>query len=197
LLAEYGLVVSKGVSSLRRALPEFLEGGENGLSEVFRALMARRYAQLLELEEHIAHYHAQVQHLSKQDEACQRLRTIPGYGPIVASAFRSVVGNGSAYRRGRDVSASLGLVPAQHSSGGKERLLGISKRGDRYLRGLLIHGARSVVSRAGGKTDRLSRWLQRLCAERGVNKACVALANKMARIGWAVLRNDTVYHSAA
>ena len=107
----------------------------------------------------------------------------------MAGVFHSVVGSGEAYRRGREVSASLGLVPRQHSSGGKEVLLSISKRGDRYLRSLLVHGARSVVIR-------LSRWINKVKAERGFNKAVVALANKMARIGWAVLVNKTVYQIA-
>ena len=196
LLSEYGLVVAQGVSVLRRAIPELLEDAENGLSESFRALLARRYQQLLELGEHITHYTEQLQHMAEQDDACRRLRTLPGFGPIVASAFVSTVGDGSAYRRGRDVSAAIGLVPAQHSSGGKERLLGISKRGDRYLRTLLVHGARSVVYQAQRKDDRLSRWLQRLCTERGMNKAVVAMANKMARMGWAVLSKGTVYQAA-
>ena len=114
----------------------------------------------------------------------------------MAGVFHSVVGSGEAYRRGREVSASLGLVPRQHSSGGKEVLLSISKRGDRYLRSLLVHGARSVVIRAAKKDDRLSRWINKVKAERGFNKAVVALANKMARIGWAVLVNKTVYQIA-
>ena len=196
LLGEYGLVVAQGVSALRRAIPAFLEDGENGLSASFRALLARRYEQLQELEVHIAHYTSELEQLARREEPCQRLQTIPGFGPIVASAFYSAVGDGSAYRRGRDVSAAIGLVPAQHSSGGKERLLSISKRGDKYLRSLLVHGARAVVARASGKSDRLSRWLQRLCAERGVNKATVALANKMARMGWALLSSGSVYQAA-
>jgi transposase len=114
----------------------------------------------------------------------------------VASVFHSVVGHGEAYRRGRDVSASIGLVPRQHSSGGKEVLLGISKRGDRYLRSLLIHGARSVVIQAKAKDDRLSRWINRLVSARGFNKAVVALANKMARIGWVILAKKTTYQAA-
>ena len=132
---------------------------------------------------------------SQQNEACQRLQTIPGYGPIVASVFHAVVGNGSAYKRGRDVSASLGLVPRQHSSGGKDTLLGISKRGDRYLRSLLVHGARSVVSRVESKEDKLSLWIIKIKAKRGFNKAVVALANKLARMGWAILHNQTTYHA--
>jgi len=114
----------------------------------------------------------------------------------VASVFRSRVGSGEAYRRGRDAAAALGLVPRQHSSGGKEKLLGISKRGDCYLRSLLIHGARAVVIQAARKTDRLSHWINRIRAERGYNKAVVALANKMARMGWAILAQKTVYQPA-
>ena len=196
LLAEYGLILPKGVNILRRRLPELLEDGENGLSDLFRRLLAQSYQQLQELDGYIDFYTQEMKRQSQQDEACRRLQTIPGYGPIVASVFHSVVGNGEAYRRGRDVSASLGLVPRQHSSGGKEVLLGISKRGDRYLRSLLVHGARSVVIQATKKDDRLSRWINKVKAERGFNKAVVALANKMARIGWAVLVNKTVYQSA-
>ena len=105
------------------------------------------------------------------------------------------MGDGQVYRRGRDVSAAVGLVPKQHSSGGKTVLLGISKRGNRYLRCLLVHGARAVLRRAPGKDDRLSRWVLGVQAERGTRKAIVALANKMARIGWAVLSQRTVYQA--
>ncbi|MCP3866531.1 MAG: IS110 family transposase [Gammaproteobacteria bacterium] len=196
LLAEYGLILPTGINVLRRCLPELLEDGENGLSDLFRRLLAQSYQQLQELDRHINDYTREMSRQSQQDEACRRLQTIPGFGPIVASVFHSVVGHGEAYRRGRDVSASLGLVPRQHSSGGKDVLLGISKRGDRYLRSLLVHGARSVVIQAAKKDDRLSRWINKVKAERGFNKAVVALANKMARIGWAVLANKTVYQTA-
>ncbi len=195
LLAEYGLVFPKGVTTLRRCLPELLADGENGLSGLFRQLLAQGYQQLQELDGHIDFYTHELVYQSQQDDACQRLQTIPGFGPIVASVFRSVVGGGEAYRRGRDVSASVGLVPRQHSSGGKEVLLGISKRGDRYLRSLLIHGARSVVIQAKRKDDRLSRWINRLVSARGFNKAVVALANKMARIGWVILAKKTTYQA--
>jgi transposase len=196
LLAEYGLVLPKGINLLRRRLPELLEDGENGLSDLFRRLLAQSYQQLQALDGYIDFYTQEMKRQSQQDEACRRLQTIPGFGPIVAGVFHSVVGNGEAYRRGRDVSASLGLVPRQHSSGGKEVLLGISKRGDRYLRSLLVHGARAVVIRAAKKDDRLSRWINKVKAARGFNKAVVALANKMARIGWAVLVNKTDYQIA-
>lgn len=196
LLAEYGLIMPTGVNVVRRKLPELLEDGENGLSDLFRRLLRQSYQHLQELDENIDFYTKEMQRHSQQDEACQRLQTIPGFGPIISSVFHSVVGNGEAFRRGRDVSASLGLVPRQHSSGGKELLLGISKRGDRYLRSLLVHGARAVVIQAANKDDRLSRWINKLKAERGFNKAVVALANKLARIGWAVLAHKTEYQIA-
>ncbi len=196
LAGEYGLVCAKGVATLRHRIPEWLEDSDNGLSDLFRRLLSEGVDRLEELDRHIVFYTAEVERQSKQNKACQRLQTIPGYGPIVASVFHSQIGNGEAYRRGRDASASLGLVPRQHSSGGKDHLLGISKRGDRYLRSLLVHGARAVVSRAEHKEDRLSLWINKVRAKRGFNKAVVALANKMARMGWAVLAHKTVYQAA-
>lgn len=196
LVAEYGLVMNKGVAAVRRGIPELLEDAENGLSDAFRALLKQGHDQLFELEKHIDYYTRQVEQHSRQDERCRRLQALPGFGPIVASVFSSVVGDGKAYKRGRDVSAALGLVPRQHSSGGKEVLLGISKRGDKYLRSLIIHGARSVVRHAENKDDKLSRWVNTLRERRGMNKAAVALANKLARMGWALLRNDAVYSPA-
>jgi transposase len=196
LLSEYGVILPRGISSLRRRLPAVLEDAENGLSEVFRQLLAQGYRHLCELDAHIKAYTTQLMTQAQQSAACQRLQTIPGFGPIVASVFHAMVGEGRAYRRGRDVSAALGLVPRQHSSGGKAVLLGISKRGDRYLRSLLVHGARSVVRQAAHKDDRLSCWINRIRAQRGHNKAVVALANKLARIGWAVLRHRSVYQAA-
>lgn len=196
LLAEYGIAIAKGVRSLQHKLPVLLEDGENGLSDVFRQYLAQIQQQLHELDAHIGFYTNILLEQSRQNETCQRLQTIPGFGPIVASVFYSIVGNGEVYQRGRDVSAALGLVPKQHSSGGKNRLLGISKRGDRYMRTLLVHGARSVVMRATNKDDKLSRWINRIKEERGFNKAVVALANKMARIGWAVIAHKTRYQTA-
>ncbi len=163
---------------------------------MFRRLAHQEQQHLLELTAHIDTLTAELTALSKQDDRVQRLQTAPGYGPIVASVFASVVGDGAQYRRGRDASAAVGLVPRQHSSGGKNVLLGISKRGDRYLRSLLIHGARAVVNAAPKKDDPLSRWINHLREKRGVNKATVAYANKMARIGWAILRNGTPYQPA-
>lgn len=193
LLAEYGMVLPRGLASLRRRIPEILEDADNGLSDAFRELLAHSYEQLLALERYIQHDTDRIKQQAHAHEPQRRLQSLPGFGPIVASAFHGVVGDGRGYRRGRDVSAALGLVPAQHATGDKPRMLGISKRGDRYLRALLVHAARSVVRVAAHKDDALSRWIQRLVATRGTNKATVALANKLARMGWALLRHDTVY----
>ena len=195
LLEEYGIIVPVGITKLRSRLPEILEDGENGLSHPFRALLNQGYRQLKELDSHIKAYEQQLLAQVKEDEAAQRLMSIPGFGPVVSSVFISVVGDGKAFRRGRDVAANVGLVPRQHSSGGKPLLLGISKRGNNYLRGLLIHGARSVVKVAPEKDDSLSRWVMQLVQRRGKNKATVALANKLARIGWAVLTSGGEYES--
>jgi transposase len=196
LLAEYGIVLPKGVSIVRKRLPELLEADGNGLSAFFRPLLANCYEQLQQLDAHIDFYTRELKRHAQRHEAVRRLQTVPGFGPILSSVFHAFLGDGQAFRKGRDVSAALGLVPRQHSSGGKAVLLGISKRGDRYLRSLLVHGARSVVRLAAGKDDRLSRWINRLRSTRGYNKAAVALANKMARIGWAVLRQQCVYRTA-
>lgn len=196
LVAEYGLVVGKGIEVLGKAIPRWLEDADNGLSEDLRRLLAQEYRRWQELAAHIKAYDRELKRQARQDPDCRRLQSIPGFGPVVASVFHNLVGQGEAYRRGRDVSAALGIVPRQHSTGGKPVLGGISKRGDPYLRSLLIHGARSVVIRAKHKEDALSRWINRIRAERGFNKAVVALANKMARIGWAVLRHQTEYRAA-
>lgn len=198
LLGEYGVVAAQGVGTLRRALPELLEDAENGLSERFRRLLRQGQQELTELDAHVAMLTNELKRAANEDDRVKRLQTIPGYGPIVASAYAATLGDGGQYRRGREASAAVGLVPRQHSSGGKERLLGITKRGDRYLRSLLVHGARAVVVAAKAKDDPLSRWINHLRETRGMNKATVATANKLARIGWAVLRHGGVYepHSA-
>ncbi len=194
LLGEYGIIVNQGIASLRKAIPELLEDGDNGLTDLFRGLLSQKYQQLQVLDEHVAYYTRQIEQQARQSATIQRLQSIPGFGPIVASTYHSVIGDGKAFNRGRDVSASLGLVPRQHSSGGKEILLGISKRGDKYLRSLIVHGARSVVKHAHKKDDALSRWVMRLVDRRGKNKATVALANKLARIAWVITTQDVRYN---
>ncbi|MDH5182097.1 MAG: IS110 family transposase, partial [Gammaproteobacteria bacterium] len=196
LLAEHGISLRQGIPTLRREIPKRLEDGENGLSGLFRTLLAQGWEQLQSLDKQITEYDTLLKTESQRDSRCEQLTAIPGMGPIVASAFVSYVGDGAGYRRGRDVSASIGLVPRQRSTGGKAQLLGISKRGDRYLRCLLIHGARSAVRAAAKKEDKLIRWINETRARRGMHKATVALANKMARMGWSMLYHGTAYQHA-
>lgn len=193
LLAEYGQIISPGVASLRKAIPEILEDAENGVTTRFRAVLNRQYRRFMELSEELAWYDQELKRQAKDDDVCRRLDELPGVGEVVAAALKGWLGDGQQFQRGRDASAALGLVPRQHSSGGKECLYGITKRGDRYLRSLVVHGARSVVARASQKADPLSRWIQRLKAERGFNKAAVALANKLVRIAWVIVARGERY----
>ena len=191
LLAEYGLVVGRHVATLRRALPELLENAENGLSFDFRGLLEDLRQDLNRLDERVAEMDKKVHALAHSEPAAKRLLSIPGIGPISATAILSAVGDGKQFKRGRDLAAWMGLTPKQHSSGGKDRLLGISKRGDTYLRTLFIHGARAVLKVSDKKEDPRSRWIQNLCSRRNKNIAAVALANKNARIVWALLTKET------
>ena len=195
-LLEYGITVAKGVASLRNALPEILEDADNGLSPMFRELLCELTDELLRLEERIATYDAQIKGLSEQSEACKRLMTIPGIGPMTATALAAAVGDAKAFANGREMSAWLGLVPRQQSTGGKPKLLGISKRGDTYLRKLLIHGARSALRFVDRKQDRRSRWAVEVEGRRGKNIAAVALANKMVRSAWVLLSRNEEYKMA-
>ena len=193
LLAEYGIVVGQRIESLRKALPDVLGNGENALSGDFRALLEGLRQDLQNLDERVKELDKRIQRQADSDPGAKRLQQIPGIGPITATALVSGVGDARQFKRGRDMAAWLGLTPGQHSSGGKERLLGISKRGDAYLRTLLIHGARAVLKVAGQKDDPRSRWLQSLSERRNKNIAAVALANKNARIAWALLSKNLDY----
>ena len=193
LLAEYGVVINKRIDVLRNALPSILEDAENGLSFDFKMLLEELREDLIALDERVSTLTEKINVLAKSNEDAQRLQKIPGVGPMTATAIISAVGDGKQFKCGRDLAAWLGLTPRQHSSGGKERLLGISKRGDAYLRTLLIHGARAVLRVSETKTDSLNCWLQNLCNRRNKNIAAVALANKNARIIWAILTKKTDY----
>lgn len=195
LLAEYGIVVGQGVSTLRRRLPEVLADEQGPLSPRLRRWLGYADQELRQLDAELDALTRELQNAAKHDDAAQRLQTIPGFGPIVAAVFAASLGDGRQYANGRQASAALGLVPRQHSSGGKNVLLGITKRGDRYLRSLVVHGARAVVRAAATKDDPLSHWINRLRETRGINKATVAVANKMTRIGWAVLAHRTTYQA--
>jgi transposase len=166
---------------------------ENGLTDHFRALLHGLWVDLVGLDDRVHALDRAIEKLASSNEVTRRLQQLSGVGPMVATALVATVGNAEQYPKGRQMAAALGLTPRQHSSGGKDRLLGISKRGDVYLRKLLIHGARAVVTQAKHKDDRLSRWVTSIATRRHPNVAAVALANKTTRMAWAMLRNDTDY----
>jgi len=196
LVAEYGLVAKPSLLALRRAIPEWLEDAENGLTDNFRCLLHGLWDDLLTLEERFKELDKEIEKLARSNEVTKRLQQLRGVGPIVATALVATVGNGEQFKNGRQMAASLGLTPRQSSSGDKRRLLGISKRGDVYMRTQLIHGARAVVSQAKNRDDPLSRWATDIAKRRHPNVAAVALANKTARMAWAMLRNETDYDSS-
>jgi transposase len=185
-LAERGIVLPRSVNQLRKCLHEILEDGDTALSVLSRRLLAEQYHFLKALDEAISALDREIHAVCQHNALSRRLIDIPGIGPLTAVLAASDVGDGKGYASSRDYAASLGVVPGQHSSGDKQVLLGISKRGNRQLRTLLIHGARAVLKYCTDKTDPLSLWLKGLIERRGFNKAAVALANKNARIIWAL-----------
>jgi len=193
LLAEYGLVIPQGISQIATHLPDILEDGENGLPGVFRQLIDRLGTHLKALDRQVHELEEQIQAWHRTNEASRKLADIPGIGPITASALVASIGDARNFDDGRQLAAWLGLVPRQHSSGGKQTLLGISKRGDTYLRTLLIHGARAVIRVAERKVNHAGSWLAGVMGRRNKNVAAVALANKNARIVWALLAHDRKY----
>jgi transposase len=196
LLAELGVVIPTSLGQLRRALPVILEDAENGLPERFRGLVAQLGEEVRELDDRIQDYDARLVQAAREDARIKRLLAIEGIGPVGASALVAAVGDARQFAKGRDMAAWLGLTPRQHSSGGKSRLGGISKRGDKYLRTLLIHGARAALKAAEHKQDGRSRWVTGLAQRRHKNIATVALANKNARIAWAMLSREETYRAA-
>jgi transposase len=194
LLAEYGIVLPKGAWRFRRDAAAALDAPELTAlaAELFRNLLD----QLRELEARLAALDRRLVALCRQSEACRRLAALPGVGPIIATALVAGVGDARQFRCGRDLAAWIGLVPRQYSSGGRPKLLGIGAGGNGYLRKQLIHGARAVLLHLGGKDDRRSQWLKALIERRGVNRAVVALANKTARIAWALLARGEAYQPA-
>ncbi|GLQ94400.1 IS110 family transposase [Dyella acidisoli] len=196
LLAEFGLVLPRQIQTLRRGLPRLLEDAGNELTDTVRALLDQRREELVQLDACIEQLNRQLKTMAITHVQARRLDQIPGIGPITATALLARIPDPTLFHRGRDLSAWLGIVPGQHSTGGKERLLGISKHGDRYLRSLLIQGARAVLKTIQHKDDPRSRWLQALAARRHPNVAAVALANKNARVAWAILRYQEDYQAS-
>ena len=191
LVSEYGLVAPKQLGPLRKAIPCWLEGAENGLTDRFRTLLHGLWDELGVMDERLKGLDREIEVIAQAHPAAKRLMQLRGVGPLIATALVARFGDGAHFKRGRQAAASVGLTPRHHGTGGKNRLMGITKRGDRYLRSILIHGARAVVSRAHGKEDRLSRWVSELKDRSHMNVAAVALANKTVRMAWAMLRDGT------
>lgn len=197
LLAEYGIVITHtGVPATHRGLLQALEDADNGLTAKMREILFDLHEELNAIDIRIQRYLQKINQHCAQDERVQRIMNIEGLGPISASAIVTAVGDAKQFKSGRDMAAWVGLVPKQHSSGGKEKLGGISKRGDKYLRTLLIHGARSAMRCSETKTDKRSTWINALIDRRNKNIATVAMANKNARIIWSILTRGEDYRPA-
>ena len=193
LLAEYGMIIPQGICQIGKRLPAILEDGENDLPDLFRGLLQRLGEHLKELDRQVSELDSRILLWHQQHEGSCRLAQIPGIGPLTASALVASIGDAKSFENSRQLAAWMGLVPRQHSSGGKTLLLGISKRGDGYLRTLLVHGARSVLRVAERKAGYATSWIAGLVKRRHPNVAAVALANKNARIVWALLRHERNY----
>jgi transposase len=202
LLLEIGIAIPRGKAALMTKLQDLITTKNALLSREISGLFRELYKNLQQVEQNIKRQTALLENMAKKDEHCQRLHTLPGVGTLTATAIVAKIGNGAEFKRGRELSAYLGLVPKQHSSGEKQRLLGISKHGDRYIRQLLIHGGRAATKAALRKNketglyekqDAHSQWIQRLVERVGINKASVAVANKNARMMVVLLKNQTTF----
>ena len=189
LMGEFGLIVPQGIGHIAKRVPDLIEDASNDLPGAFRLLIDRLLAHLKLLQQQVDEIELQIKAWHRTSDASRRLEKVPGIGPLTATAVVATVGDAKNFDNGRQLAAWLGLVPRQHSSGGKPTLLGMSKRGDAYLRTLLIHGARSVIYRATQRVD-TNTWLAKLTNRRNKNVAAVALANKTARTVWALLVHD-------
>lgn len=194
LLAEFGIIIPQGISNIASRVPELIEDASNELPGAFRVLVQRLLDHLKELDRQVDELEAQIQSWHRNSDLSTKIAQVPGIGPISASALIASIGDAKNFDNGRQLAAWLGLVPKQHSTGGKSNLLSISKRGDTYLRTLLIHGARSVIYHAAKRPESCS-WVSAVVNRRNKNVAAVALANKNARIVWALLAHDRRYET--
>ena len=192
-LLERGLTFAARPIYLRKNLPTVIEDAEQNLSPRLRWLLDRLWQEWKQTEIDIKAITDEIERISNDDARCRRLRQIPGFGPLVSTATVAAIGNGAAFRRGRDFAAWVGVVPRQYSTGGKQKLFGISKRGNIYLRRMLIHGARAVLLRVKYDTGGFGQWVHRLAQRAPRNKVVVAIANKLARMAWAVLSSGKEY----
>lgn len=193
LLGEFGVIAPNGLHNLKAYLPDILEDAENELTPDMRDLITMMSDRINSITEKLDELELKVKESNKRNDVISKLQKIPGIGPLTASAMIATIGNFNEFKNGRELAAFLGVVPRQHSSGGKQNLLGISKRGDGYLRTLLIHGARSVIRYAEGKQEK-NPWLVNLIGRRNKNIAAVALANKNIRIIWAMMTKGTDFN---
>ena len=195
LLSEYGIVIAKKIAVLRAEVPFVLEDADQPLSVAARSFIADLYEQLRQYDQEIKSKDLALKELLENDGDYQRLREVPGIGPVVGSALISAVGNARQFKNGRKMSSWVGLTPKQYASGDNSRMGGISKRGNRALRKLLIDGARAVVNWVGDKTDSLSCWIRALLSRMPRSKVIVAVANKITRMCWAVLSKKEHYRA--
>lgn len=192
LLVEFGVVIPRGVSNIKK-LTQILEDNQEKLTERSMMIFTRMYEQIKNYDKELDCYDQQIVQTTKENALCEEIMEIEGVGSITASAFIATVGNANVFKNGRELAAWIGLVPRQHSSGNTTRLAGITKRGDTYLRKLLIQGARTVVQNCEKKKDRKNKWVADKKDRLGYNKAAVALANKNARIIWAMMKTGECY----
>jgi transposase len=191
---EYGVAIRQGAGVFKLDLPRVLADEANDLTPTMRRLLTGLFGDLKQLESRIGKVTQEIEAIAARDEKARRLMTIPGIGPLSATALLAAAGNGQQFKKGRDLAAWLGLVPQQYSTGGKVRMLGISKRGNRYVRRLLVHGARSCVIHLDRRRDRLGAWIEKLQSRMHVNKVTIALAAKIARIAWVIMtRSGALY----
>ena len=193
LLSEYGIILPQSITKFRALIVDQLHKEQAKLTTLSAAIFQHLYEEFLALEKRLAYDDEKLAAIGQAQPACQRLQTIPGIGPVSATALIAAIGDVTPCKNGRQLAAWLGLVPREHSTGGKPRLLGISTRGDRYLRKRLVHGARATLRWVETKCDARSQWLRALITRRGKNRAAVALANKNARIVWALLTYNQEY----
>lgn len=195
LLLDRGFAFAKSITCARRLIPEILDDLENELTAIAREAIYELYDLFRDLDRRIASFDKKIERVFRQSEPCQRIAMIKGVGPKTATAIVAAIGDGTEFKNGRHLAAWVGLVPRQFSSGDRKVLMGISKRGNQHLRSLLVHGARSVVRTAPNKSDPNNLWVNQLRERRGFNRATVAVANKNARIIWAVLRTGEPYRA--
>jgi len=193
LLLERGITVRKGRRYIEAALPGILEDVDARLSGTLRLLLGQLKLELEQTALRLEEADALIEQTVRESEACQRLVKIPGIGPVTATAVIAAIGNGAAFRKGREFAAWMGVVPREHSTGGKQKLLGISKRGNSYLRRLFVQCARAVLQQKTKQSPGLKTWLEKLTSHTHRNVAGVALANKLARMAWAVLATGEAY----